>query len=285
MGIEAWPAGLNYKPVMDGYTWRPHDQQSRTEMEQGPARKRRQWKDSPAALSLTWIFTRAQLELFRSWHHTTLEDGALYFRMPVWTGASYATCICKFRSTAKPVPAGQAWSLAADIEVRQVPFIDVATNPSIAGLAWPDELEPLPMRDGFGLTLPDVVRTDITPGPVASKRWYEDGPATLDLAWMFTGDDFELFRAWYHLGLSDGVAWFTMPAWVGGWYGTRRCRVIDDYQAVLSKGLWTVTTKLEIREVPYLDDGAAFLLGVLGEESLVAFCDGFHDFLHHTYEA
>lgn len=286
MGVATWPIDLNHRPLRDSYRWRPHAPQSRTEMEQGVARKRRLWADSPATISGVWPFSLAGYELFRAWHHAALEDGAAWFRMPVWTGASYFETLCKFVGVHEPVLRGLIWSVAFEIEVRQVAFLAPGFSPSVLARQWPAELDETPLRDGYTM-VPHrpVVTSDIAQGPVATKRWFEDGPVTPDLIWAMSPSDFELFRAWYHWGLRDGVSWFLMPVWIGGLYSTRRVRFLGMYEAQISGGEWLVKARLEVRDVPYLDDSVVFVAGTVGEAAFVGLADGLHDVVHVQYPA
>jgi hypothetical protein len=284
-GILTWPAALSHRPILAGYGWRPHDPQPRIEMEQGPARKRRAWVASPSYISAVWPFSLAEFELFRAWHHTALEDGAAWFRMPVFTGEDFEPCICRFRGVYQPELSGLVWMVSAEVEVRGAAFISPLDAPEAALRVWPASIEPLPLRDGATMTPHrPVIRTDIERGPAAARRWFEDGPVTPQFTWVMPPDAFVLFRSWYHHALRDGAAWFTMPAWVGGWHGTRRCRFYDAWEAALQPdGAWRVSASLEIRDVPYMDDAAVFLIGVLGEPSFTGLSTGIHHFIHVSY--
>lgn len=284
MAFATWPGALNHRPERDGYRFRPHDAQSRVEMAQGPARKRRLWTDSPAYVTGTWPLMLTEYEIFRAWHHVDLEDGAQWFTLPIYTGASFTSCPCRFSTTYKPSLQGLTWSIGFEIEVRQVPFLASDFAPSIMERAWPDEVEAMPVRDGYTMTPhAPIVRSDIGKGSANTKRWFEDGPVTPELTWAMSADEFEFFRAWYHYGLRDGVSWFTMPAWVGGFSGTRRCRFFDAWEAQLSGTEWLVSAKLDIRDVPYLDYGETFILSTLGEDAFNGLTSGLHHFVHTTY--
>lgn len=286
MPFAAWPVSLDYRPLRAGYRWRPGDPQLRTEMEQGSARKRRLWDMSPAYASAAWEFSLSEFELFRAWHHAVLADGEKRFRMPVYTGAGFSTLPCKFNGTYQPSLSGLVWTVTGEIEVRQVPYLSADDEPAVALRSFPAGLDPLPIRDGYSMTPHrPIIRSDLD-GPAATRRWFEDGPVSPMLQWAFTGAQFELFRSWYHTALGDGVAWFSADAWIGGDFGTRQCRFVDAWEAELQGDYsWLVSTQLEVRDVPYMDDAGVFVLGVVGEEAFTGLASGLHHFVHTTYPA
>lgn len=284
MAIAVWPAGLDHRPQRAGYKWKPHDTQLRTEMEQGPARKRRLWSDSPAYVSASWTFDIETFELFRAWHHAVLEDGALWCRMPIYTGAAFATLPCRFNGPYQAALHGLEWTVTADVEVRQVPYLTADDDEAIEARAFPEALDPLPIREGYMLTPHRAVGRGDLAGPAQTRRWFEDGPVSPTVQWAFTGAQFELFRAWYHTALRDGVTWFSAAVWVGGQYGTRQCRFVDAFEAELQLDYrWLVTAPLEIRDAPFADIDEQFLLLMLGEPAFLRLTGGIHHFVHETY--
>lgn len=282
--IRAWPVGLNYRPLQAGYKWKPHDPQLRTAMEQGPARKRRRWIASPAYITVAWPFSLREFEVFRAWHHLQLDDGANWFRLNVFTGTDWQLLPVRFKGVYRPTLKGLIWTVSADIEVRQVPFVSVEDEPSIDVRAWPEAVNPLPIRDTYQMSPHrPVVRGDID-GPQDTKLWYQDGATSSDFQWPMTPDQFELFRAWYHTALRDGVSWFTAPAWVGGLFGTRRCRFGEAYEAELqADGQWLVAAAIDMRDLPYLDDGLLYISTLIGDETYQTEVGNIHHFIHTTY--
>lgn len=284
--IRSWPVSLNHRPVKAGYRWRPHDAQMRTPMEQGPARKRRRWIDSPAYIEVSWPWGLNDFELFRAWHHAALGDGSRFFRVPVFTGASFSTLPCRFKGVYDAALQGLEWWVSAEIEVRQVPFLSADDYPEIADRQWPEAIDPLPIRDAYRLTPHRAVLRGDYDGPQDTRLWYEDGVASSSFQWPMSGDGFELFRAWYHVGLADGVSWFKAPVYVGGDYGTRVCRFADadGWSAELqADGMWLVQAQVETRDVPYMDDGAVYVLGTMGGEAYASLAAGIHQFVHETW--
>lgn len=282
--IRTWPAGLQHKPIRAGYKWTPHDPQSRVPMEQGPARKRRRWVESPAYVELVWPFALSRFEVFRAWHHLQLDDGANWFRMPVWTGNAFVSLPCRFKGAYEPALRGLEWWVSAEVEVRQVPYLDPVDYPDLLTRAWPEDIETLPLRDSYRLTPHrPVIRGDID-GPQDTKLWYQDGASASDFQWVMTGAQFNYWRSWYHHGLKDGVAWFTAPAWLGGNFGTRRCRFEAGFEAQLQLDYsWLILASVEMRDLPYLEDGVLYAEVILGEAPLVAGVAGIHHFVHTTY--
>jgi len=124
MAIQTWPAGLNFRPMRDGYAFDPHDPLSRTDMEQGPARQRLIYPNSPATPNLVWPFTADEFEVFRAWYHEDLRDGAEWFWMQVFIGGRQMLGLCQFIGAFQPVLNGNVWKVTTKLQVRNVEYMD-----------------------------------------------------------------------------------------------------------------------------------------------------------------
>ena len=124
MAIVSMPAALNSRPLRDGYQYEPHSPLNRTDMEQGPARQRRVFDNSPAVLSPVWPFSADEYEIFRAWHHKDLHDGQDWFWAAVYIGGREQLGLCRFTEAFKPVLVKIEWHVSAKIEVRNVEYMD-----------------------------------------------------------------------------------------------------------------------------------------------------------------
>lgn len=124
MAIQTWPAGLNHRPLREGYAFEPHAPLSKTDMEQGPARKRLIYPNSPATPNLTWPFTNDELAVFSAWYHSELLEGEAWFWMQVLIGGTWQLGLCRFLDGYQPVLSGNVWNVTAKLEVRNVAYLD-----------------------------------------------------------------------------------------------------------------------------------------------------------------
>jgi hypothetical protein len=94
MALPAWPAGLNYKPLLNAFRVQEATRPPVwTEFEDGPPLARRSGLSQRAKLSYAIMFrTAAEFDTFRQFHKTTLVDGSSRFTMPVHVpGSCYPT--------------------------------------------------------------------------------------------------------------------------------------------------------------------------------------------------
>lgn len=92
---ETWPAELPYQ-TRRGYPkiLAPHRPLDRTDMEDGPQRRRAVSSKSIATIQFPVRLTNAQFDTFREFVRVTLVGGSLDFTMQVWTGAAYEERTC-----------------------------------------------------------------------------------------------------------------------------------------------------------------------------------------------
>ena len=154
-------------------------------------------------------------------------------------------------------------------------------------VSWPARL-PLPTYDGYALEPESAVtRTDMESGPARQRRRFTQTPTRIPVRWRMSAVDFATFEAWFRLKLADGAEWFSIGLLGGIGMVSHEARFVGQssvpYKAVPSRGgIWIVTSILEIRERPMLDEGALDI--VIGSEPTALFgsVDGFHDLIHSS---
>ena len=124
MAIVSMPAGLNSRPLQDGYTFEPHEPLLRTDMEQGPARQRRLFANSPSVIQPVWPWSFDEFEVFRAWYHKDLHDGQDWFWAKVFIGGREQLGLCRFAEAYQPSLVKIEWHVTAKIEVRNVEYMD-----------------------------------------------------------------------------------------------------------------------------------------------------------------
>jgi hypothetical protein len=120
--MATFPATLPV-PSHNGYQLAPADQTVRTDMEVGAARQRRRTTARNDQISLTWIFTDAEMAVFRAWFDDSDEaaGGAAWFTGLYLalgeTGLTSAECRFNGPYSASAMP-GLNWTVTAKLEVR-----------------------------------------------------------------------------------------------------------------------------------------------------------------------
>ena len=152
-------------------------------------------------------------------------------------------------------------------------------------ISWPNRL-PLPTFEGTSLEPQDsCLRTEMEAGPARQRRRFTQAPTRMPVRWRFRDVDFATFEAWFKLKVGSGAIWFSITLLGGTGLATHEARFLGQggvpYKAVPSRGgIWIVTSVLEIRERPVLDEGALEIL--LAEDVVVLFAniDALHTTLH-----
>jgi len=152
-------------------------------------------------------------------------------------------------------------------------------------ISWPARL-PLPTYDGYALEPGSAVtRTDMESGPARQRRRFTQTPTRIPVRWRFRDVDFATFEAWFRLKLTDGGDWFGISLLGGIGIAAHEARFVGQgnapYKAVPSRGgAWIVTSVLEIRERPMLDEGALDILLAEDVVALFANIQTLHSTLH-----
>ena len=107
------------RPINNGYALEPVDPVLRTDMEFGSPRTRLRTQANLDHVTLTWIFTAAEMGDFRTWWETEIARGASWFEMELDVRGVIETKACKFlevwKATRRP---GGGFNVSAKVEVR-----------------------------------------------------------------------------------------------------------------------------------------------------------------------
>ena len=154
-------------------------------------------------------------------------------------------------------------------------------------ISWPSRL-PLPTFEGMSVEPQDAcLRTEMEAGPARTRRRFTQVPTRIPVRWRFGPVDFATFEAWFRLKLGDGAEWFSIGLLGGIGMVAHEARFVGQssvpYKAVPSRGgVWIVTSILEIRERPMLDEGALDIILDNEPTALFGSVDGFHDLIHSS---
>lgn len=154
-------------------------------------------------------------------------------------------------------------------------------------VSWPARL-PLPTYDGYALE-PEAAtaRTDMEAGPARQRRRYTGTPTRIPVRWRMSALEFATFEAWFRLKLADGTDWFAIDLLGGVGVAGHDARFVAQsdtpYRAVPGRGgAWIVTSALEVRQRPMLDEAMLDILLAEDLAGLLAAIDGLHAAIHHT---
>lgn len=77
--MTTWPASLPQVAPINGYQETPPDTSLRTQMDAGPAKVRRRFTAAVRPITMNFILSDAQLQVFDDFYGETLEGGSLPF--------------------------------------------------------------------------------------------------------------------------------------------------------------------------------------------------------------
>jgi len=151
-------------------------------------------------------------------------------------------------------------------------------------IIWPSEKLPSPTIQGYGISPGEaILRTEMEAGPARQRRRFTQVPSRINVRWVMTQEQFAVFEAWYRFQAKEGAEWFLIELKGGLGLLAQEARFTRQFQARVYAGvLWEVSSELEIRERPTLDEGT---LALLLEEDLVglqAAIDELYVLVHQT---
>lgn len=119
--MASWPTYLP-APLLSGFDSTSDDPILRTNMEAGAPRARRMFTSVPDNITLSWVFTEAQLALFEAWHKLEAQDGAAWFTVSLPNGLGMQSVEARFkRPLKKALRGGMSWFVSGDVQVRNAP--------------------------------------------------------------------------------------------------------------------------------------------------------------------
>ena len=154
----------------------------------------------------------------------------------------------------------------------------------MSDITWPQTL-PLPTVQGYGVQPGEaILRTEMEAGLARQRRRFTDVPTKVSVRWIMRRDQYAIFEGWYRWQAKEGANWFTITLLGGLGLLDQEARFTRQFSARLLAGgtLWEITSELEIRERPVLDEGLLNLL--LSEDPAGLICSGnsLHILVHQT---
>lgn len=159
-------------------------------------------------------------------------------------------------------------------------------------LIFPEVL-PLPTFEGYGIEPQEgVLRTEMTQGPARQRVQYTAVPERMPVRWRLTQWQYAVFRAWYKHKAARGGEWFTITLLTGLGMVPHEARFVGGsdkpYSATPRRGgpggvTWIVTTTLEVRESPDLDESVLDMALVENMDGLLDAMAGVHVLVHSEW--
>tara|TARA_R100000781_G_scaffold110309_2_gene75677 strand:+ start:4049 stop:4513 length:465 start_codon:yes stop_codon:yes gene_type:complete len=139
----------------------------------------------------------------------------------------------------------------------------------MANIDYPAEL-PTPQRSGYAIQhASPFMRTEMSTGRARQRRAFTSVPSSVELQWLLTNAQAQIFEAWFAYDITDGADWFnlalTTPVGRLEFYECRFAAMYDG-PALVGLDYWRYTAKVEIRKRPILPKdwyliGREFVLG------------------------
>jgi hypothetical protein len=151
-------------------------------------------------------------------------------------------------------------------------------------ITWPSTL-PLPTVQGYGVQPGEaILRTEMEAGLARQRRRFTDVPTKVSVRWIMRRDQYAIFEGWYRWHAREGASWFAITLLGGLGLLEQEARFTRQFSSRLLAGgtLWEITSELEIRERPVLDEGLLNLLLSEDAQGIITVGDGLHILVHQT---
>lgn len=154
----------------------------------------------------------------------------------------------------------------------------------MSDITWPSTL-PLPTVQGYGVQPGEaILRTEMEAGLARQRRRFTDVPTKVSVRWIMRRDQYAIFEGWYRWHAREGASWFAITLLGGLGLLEQEARFTRQFSSRLLAGgtLWEITSELEIRERPVLDEGSLNLVLTEDINGLLAASNQFHILVHQT---
>lgn len=122
--LVSWPDTLPL-PTVEGYVVSPQEAVLRTEMESGPARQRRRFRQTPTRITVRWLLGEYHFALFEAWYKFHADEGGQWFQITLLGGLGLLPHDARFtrQFDARLLPA-RRWEVRGELEIRERPTLD-----------------------------------------------------------------------------------------------------------------------------------------------------------------
>ncbi|GHC19515.1 hypothetical protein [Aidingimonas halophila] len=120
-----FPADLPL-PQREGYGLEHVSPLLRTELASGRARQRRRFTSVPTTVSVSWVLSEVEAQLFEGWFRYAISDGAAWFNVTIKTPVGLKPYVARFAGMYDgPDLLGIGhWRISAELEIRERQTVD-----------------------------------------------------------------------------------------------------------------------------------------------------------------
>ena len=119
-----WPNTLPL-PSVEGYGLTPQEAVLRTDMESGPARQRRRFRQTPTRITVRWLFSEFEFALFEAWYKYHADEGGQWFEITLLGGLGLLPHEARFtRQFEAQLRSARRWDVKGELEIRERPTLD-----------------------------------------------------------------------------------------------------------------------------------------------------------------
>ena len=154
----------------------------------------------------------------------------------------------------------------------------------MSDITWPSTL-PLPTVQGYGVQPGEaILRTEMEAGLARQRRRFTDVPTKVSVRWIMRRDQYAIFEGWYRWHAREGASWFAITLLGGLGLLEQEARFTRQFSSRLLAGgtLWEITSELEIRERPVLDEGLLNLLLSEDAQGIITVSNSLYVLVHQT---
>jgi hypothetical protein len=118
-----WPTTLPL-PSVEGYGLTPQEAVLRTDMESGPARQRRRFRQTPTRITVRWLFSEFEFAIFEAWYKFQADEGGQWFEITLTGGLGLLAHEARFtRQFEAQLLSAQRWQVKSELEIRERPTL------------------------------------------------------------------------------------------------------------------------------------------------------------------
>lgn len=154
----------------------------------------------------------------------------------------------------------------------------------MSDIIWPSTL-PLPTVQGYAVQPGEaILRTEMEAGLARQRRRFTDVPTKVSVRWIMRRDQYAIFEGWYRWHAREGASWFAITLLGGLGLLEQEARFTRQFSSRLLAGgtLWEITSELEIRERPVLDEGLLNLLLSEDAQGIITVSNSLYVLVHQT---
>ena len=154
----------------------------------------------------------------------------------------------------------------------------------MTNITWPVTL-PMPTVQGYSVKPGEaVLRTEMDAGLARQRRRFTNVPTRVQVRWIMRRDQYAIFEGWYRWKAREGANWFYITLLGGLGLLEQEARFTRQFTSQLIAGgtLWEITSELEIRERPVIDEGLLTLLLEEDANGILIVGNSLHVLVHQT---